>query len=90
MNLSEIKKQLGVETLGLNTSMDADGKPTDWMRSWDNERRIAVSIHKNLVAELKANPAIDSLGIQMETKETEMGVYTAKRIVKYTPAEVTL
>lgn len=90
MNLSEIKKQLGVETLALNTATNLDGTATDWMRSWDNDNRIAVSIHKDLVAELKADPTISSLGIQVETKNTDMGPYTAKRIVKYTEAEVTL
>ena len=90
MTISEIKAQLGVETLGLNTSTDKVGAATDWMRSWDNDNRVSVSIHKDLVAELKANPGLTSLGLQSEQREAPQGAYTAKRIVKYTEAEITL
>lgn len=90
MNLSEIKSKLQIETLSLNTAMDKDNNPTEWMRHWDNENRIAVSMHKELVAEIKANHKINSLGLQSETRQGSKGPYTAIRVVKFTPAEVTL
>jgi len=90
MNIAEIKSKLNIAALELNTAKDSNDKPTDWMRHWDNDNRIAVSIHKELVAEIKANSNISSLGLQSETREGEQGSYTAYRIVKYKPAETTL
>lgn len=90
MNITEIKGKLGVDSLGLNTSKDSAGNPTDWMRSWDNDTRTAVSIHKDLVAELQLNPSLSSLGLQSEQRDAAQGPYTAMRIVKYTEAETTL
>lgn len=90
MTLDQIKEKVGIEQLELNTANDGEGNPTDWMRHWDNDNRVAVSIHKELVGELKADANISSLGIQTETREGDQGEYTAYRIVKYSPAETTL
>lgn len=90
MTLAQIKEKLGINQLELNTSTDAQDQPTDWMRHWDNENRVAVSIHKELVGELKADSGINSLGLQTETRSGEKGDYTAHRVVKYAPAETTL
>lgn len=90
MTLAQIKEKVGVNQLELNTSNDADGNPTDWMRHWDNDNRVAVSIHKDLVEDIKKDANIASLGLQTETRTGEQGDYTAYRIVKYTPAETTL
>lgn len=90
MNLPQVKQKLDIPQLELNTAKDMAGNNTEWMRHWDNERRIAVSIHKELVAELKADPKINSLGLQHETREGEQGTYESYRIVKYTEAEETL
>jgi hypothetical protein len=90
MNLSEIKEKVGVSTLELNTSTDADNNPTDWMRHWDNDNRVAVSIHKDLVSELKADREITTLGLQTETRSGSKGAYVAHRIVKYAASEAVL
>jgi len=90
MTLKQIKNQLEIPALELNTAKDKEDKPTDWMRHWDNDNRVAVSIHKELVAEIKANSNISSLGLQSEDREGTKGPYKAYRIVKYTPAEETL
>lgn len=90
MTLAQIKEQVGVKALELNTAQDKDGNATEWMRHWDNDNRVAVSIHKELVSELQADANIASLGLQKETRTAEQGDYTAYRIVRYTPAETTL
>lgn len=90
MNIQEIKTQLGIPTFQLNTAKDIHDKPTEWMRHWDNENRVAVSIHKELLAEIKADKTINSLGLQKEVRTGEQGDYTAYRIVKYAPAEEVL
>ena len=98
MNIAQIKSTLGFPELALNTATDIDGNPTvdadgkvgQWLRHWDNDSRTAVSIHKDLFMEIQADNTISSLGLQTETREGEKGNYTAKRIVKFTPAEFTL
>ena len=90
MNLQQIKTELDIPSLQLNTANDAEGNPTSWMCHWDNERRIAVSIHKDLVAELKEDPSSESLGLQTTDRMGEQGAYKSHRIVKYTPAEEVL
>jgi hypothetical protein len=90
MTINEIKSKLGLSTLDLNTAKDKDGNPTDWMRHWSNDTREAVSIHKDLVAEIKSDKNLNSLGLQTETRTGEQGAYTAYRVVKYAPAETTL
>ncbi|MBE7691249.1 hypothetical protein [Tenacibaculum piscium] len=95
MTLATISKILELTSLDLNYSKDAEGKfsvsvdketgeETKWLRHWDNERRLAVSISEPLALELGKNPGITSLGLQSkemvakDSKET----YTAYRIVK--------
>ena len=90
MDITEIKSKLGISALQLNTANDADGNATDWMRHWDNDNRVAVSIHKELVSEIKADPNIATLGLQSEQRTGEQGPYKAMRIVKFSPAEITL
>lgn len=91
MNISQIKAQLGIPSLQLVTALTTEGEKTEWMRHWDNNNRVAVSIHKSTVEKIKANPeGEDSLDIQTETRTGEQGEYTAHRIVRYTPAEVVL
>tara|TARA_R110000796_G_scaffold238334_1_gene358663 strand:- start:588 stop:860 length:273 start_codon:yes stop_codon:yes gene_type:complete len=90
MNITELKSKLDIATLELNTANDKDGNPTDWFRHWDNDNRIAVSIHKELVDEIKADTNIATLGLQSETREGSKGSYKAYRIVKYKASEATL
>ncbi len=90
MTLAQIKEQIGINQFELNTAEDKDGNATPWMRHWDNDNRVAVSIHKDLVQELQADSNIASLGLQTEKRTGEQGDYKAIRIVKYNPAETTL
>ena len=89
MDIIEVKAKLGFSSLQLNVAMDKDNKPTDWMRHWDNDKRVAVSIHKDTVTAIKADTSIN-LGLQTETRNGSKGAYTAYRIVKYNAADVVL
>lgn len=90
MTITQIKEKLALPTLDLNTANDKDGNPTQWMRAWDNENRVAVSIHKELIAEIQADGNLASLGLQTEKRTGAKGEYTAHRVVKYKAAELTL
>lgn len=91
--LVEIKEKLGISQFELVTALDKEGKKTEWFRHWDNDRRIAVSIHKELATELSKDKfmKIDSLSLQFEQRTGELGPYDAYRIIKYNAAtEMTL
>lgn len=88
--LAEIKDVLGYNALNLNTVTTVSGEKTDWMKHWDNNSRVAVLIHKDTLAKVKANGAIATLGINTQIKQGAKGEYVAKTIVAYTEAEETL
>lgn len=88
--ITEIKKNLGYETLNLNTALDKDNQPTEWLRHWDNDNRVAVSLHKETFAKIKANPSMSNLAVQIEEREATQGAYKAVRIVAVTEAEAIL
>ena len=88
--IADIKGTLGYSVLNLNTATDKDNKPTDWMRHWDNDNRIAVSLHKDTLAKIKANPNMGNLVLQSEDRDGAQGKYKAMRIVAVAEAEATL
>ena len=90
MNIQEIKAKLGVQTLPLNQVVTETGEPTSWFKHWDNDRRIAVLVHADTLALIKANPAMSSLGLNTQTKQGSQGEYQAITICNYKPADETL
>lgn len=80
--------------LTLNSATTKEGETTDWMRHWNNDLRIAVSIAKDTVALITAKDIkAEYLVLQgpEERASTESGeTYQAYRIVAVTPAEITL
>lgn len=88
--IAEIKSQLGYTVLNLNTALDKDNQPTEWMRHWDNTNRVAVSLHKDTLTKIKATPTMPNLALQKETKTGAQGDYIAMRIVAVAEAEATL
>jgi len=91
MNLVQLKEKANISTFHFNPATDKAGvKDEKWLRHWDNENRVSVSIHVDTLAKIKANMEIDNLALQSETREGKQGGYTALRIVAYNEAEETL
>ena len=90
MNIQEIKTKLGVETLPLNQVVTETGEKTSWFKHWNNDSRIAVLVHADTLALIKANPAMSSLGLNTQTKQGSQGEYQAITICNYKEADVTL
>lgn len=90
MNIQEIKAKLGVQTLPLNIVKTQTGEPTSWFKNWDNERRIAILIHADTLALIKADPGMSTLGLNTQTKQGSQGEYQAITICNYKPADETL
>jgi ribosomal protein L11 len=85
MNLAEIKKTLGVETINLNQVVTETNEKTEWYKDWDNNTRTAILIHKDTLEAVKTkNPT--TLGISVAEKTGPKGLYTAKTIVLYSQA----
>lgn len=89
-NLAEIKRELGVETINLNTVVTESGEKTPWLKHWDNANRVAILVHKDTLALITANNSLSTLGVNTQTKVGAQGEYVAKTIVIYNPAEITL
>lgn len=87
--LAQIKQDLNIVQFNLNKATK-DGQPTAWYRHWDNDKRVAVSIHEDTVKQLQSNPDMNTLGMQTEKRSGSKGEYTAIRLVAYKPAEVVL
>ena len=92
MNIQEIKTKLGVTTLPLNQVVTETGEQTSWFKHWDNDSRIAVLVHADTIALIKADPAMATLGLNTQTKMSKASgqEYKAVTICNYKPADVTL
>ena len=93
MNIQEIKTKLGVSTLPLNQVVTETGEKTSWFKHWNNEARIAILIHADTLALIKADPAMSSLDLtapQTKMSKASGQEYTAIYICNYKEADVTL
>ena len=93
MNIQEIKAKLGVSTLPLQIVTTQTGEQTSWFKHWDNDTRIAVLVHADTIALIKADPAMSSLGLtapQTKMSKASGQEYTAIYICNYKEADVTL
>ena len=93
MNIQEIKTKLGVQTLPLNQVVTETGERTSWFKHWDNDTRIAVLVHADTLALIKADPTMSSLGLtapQTKMSKASGQEYTAIYICNYKAADVTL
>ena len=90
MNIQEIKTKLGVQSLPLNQVVTEAGERTSWFKHWDNDNRIAVLVHADTLALIKADPAMSSLGLNTQTKQGGQGEYQAITICNYKEADETL
>ena len=93
MNIQEIKTKLGVSTLPLQIVTTQTGEPTSWFKKWDNDTRIAILIHADTLALIKADPSLATLGLtapQTKMSKSSGQEYTAIYICNYKPADETL
>ena len=93
MNIQEIKTKLGVQTLPLNQVLTATGEQTSWFKHWNNDTRIAILIHADTLALIKADPAMATLGLtapQTKMSKASGQEYIAIYICNHKAADVTL
>ena len=93
MNIQEIKTKLGVQTLPLQIVTTQTGEPTSWFKHWDNDTRIAVLVHADTLALIKADPTLATLDLtapQTKMSKASGQEYTAIYICNYKEADVVL
>lgn len=65
MNIEVIKAKLGVTSLDISAQKDAAGVvDPNWVSSWDNNKRVRVTLHKEVFDKIVANKAFDGLALK--------------------------
>lgn len=99
MNITELKKKLGVETLDFsylkdeNNSRAIDPKttqPTLWGKHWDNDNRQAILMHEDTLKAIKADATgVTNLGTKTSVITPDgKEAYTQHIIVTYTAPDM--
>lgn len=73
MTIAQVKETLNIKALDISRCMDKEGKPTEWLRYWNNKDRFAVVMHQDIVARIKENPNGTKYALKHEVKATETG-----------------
>jgi len=93
MNIQSLKQAIAAETganlttLMMSQQVDkSTGEAQPWASHWDNDKRVRVTMHMDLFADLKNNPTQDGLAVKKEVvKATDTrAAYTRYVIIKPT------
>lgn len=68
MNIQQIKTKLGFETLSFSNDIDSEGVKSEWVRHWDNQLRISVSMTEENFHKIKSLPQRDDLVMHVMDK----------------------
>lgn len=67
MNIQQIKEQTKQKTLAFVRQTAEGGEVTPWLSHWDNDSRIRVTAHEDVINQIKAKPDMLELGLKTET-----------------------
>lgn len=67
-NIAQLKAQLNMTSLPMVRVMDTEKKPTAWLATWDNDNRVRVVIHEDLLPTVTKE---EGLFLKTETKKAE-------------------
>jgi hypothetical protein len=102
MNIQEIKAIIGAEngftfgsmpmTQQFDTVKDSKGNetevPNDWASYWNNDVRVRVTAHKDILAKLAAEPNFAALAVKKELLPATADRAAYTRYVIITPRDV--
>ena len=80
MTINEIKKQLGIVALIMVRQFDEQGNKTEWVSHCDNDRRIRVTMHENVMDVIKIDRSIDILDM---TSKKVIAKQSGKEYTRY-------
>lgn len=76
MNIQQLKVAMSTKANSTLTSLsmirqfEKDGKtPSVWVSSWDDMNRVRVTMHEDIMNQLKNNPQFDGLAFKHKTVE---------------------
>lgn len=87
-SLNQIKSAFNLVGMPLTRALDKAGSPTEWLRYWDDSRRLSISLHQDTVAHIRKNEDCTNLGLQHEIRIGEKGEYDSYRIVAYSTKDI--
>lgn len=94
MDLLQVSEKIKIKNLRVKKEVSEEtNEPTGWLRHWDNEQRILVSLHQEVwdVLKDKEKRQFADFGVQTEEKVSKAGnPYASHRIVMYTTEQVSL
>lgn len=90
MNISELKAVIGLGSLLMvrQTEQDDAKTPTDWLSHWDNDKRIRVTMHQDVLAKIKAEPNFNGLALKPKELVSPEGKAPYTRYIVIIPANV--
>lgn len=89
MTIAQIKKELGMEVLAFEESLNENGEFNGWYSIWNIETRVQILMHKDTAKIVKNNLEIDCLGLSIEERispSTQLP-YMVKQIRFYSEEE---
>lgn len=84
INIAKIKQLLGYKTLYLNALKDSNGNKSEVLIHFDNEDRVAVQIHNEVLAAIDEDK-YTALNFTKKIKQWRLGTYTTFEITTYQP-----
>lgn len=94
MNISEIKTSIAsktgtvVTTLDFSRQKDDKGTPTEWLSSWDNDHRIRIVAHQEVIEKIKADKSFSGLATKYELVPQEGERLAYQQFVLITPVSI--
>lgn len=94
MNIAQVKTAIAASAgitlpnLVMVRQLTEDKQPTEWVSHWDNDHRVRVSMHQNVMEQIKLNPEKPGLAFKKEivAANGERAAYT--RFVVITPTNI--
>lgn len=94
-NIQQVKSliaesmKISLPVLGFVRQMEQDKTtPTKWLSHWDNENRVRISAHEDIVNKLKAEPTAAILAFKKEEVPADGDRKAYTRFVLITPQSV--
>lgn len=95
MNIAQIKTQIAATTgrplpvLQLVRQFAEDGEtPQEWVSHWDNDNRIRVTMHEDILKTLKEDKDFDGLAVKHDSVPAEGERMAYERFVVITPRNI--
>lgn len=88
MNIQDIKVAIatnaGIVITKLDMSVDPKEAKPEWASYWDNDKRVRIVAHMDIIEQLKADPAMENLAFKkavVQPEDRDKAAYTQYVII---------